>query len=320
MTENTSNNDPIKKEQHREQSIRENKKSNRKTAIIVTILAIIIIVQGIKIYLDHQESVATENQLASTEQELAVTMQRLTDISRELDEKIAEIEKLGGDVTELEKAKADIQDELNRQQRANRSTIRNLKDKVGGYEVLLKAKDEEIEKLKNVNSELLTENTSLKTEKNQLFDSLSEVTKSKEALISKVELASQLKAENILIYAINSRGKEREAPFKSRHADKIKVIFNIAENEVAPIEGKDIMVRIVDGNGQVIFDVAKGSGTFMYEGKEEFYTSNKEILFDNTRQQLTFEYEKGSEWEEGLYNLEVYTEGYKMGSKQFEVK
>lgn len=321
MTENTSNNDPIKKDEHKEQPvIRDNKKSNRKTAIIVAILAIIIIVQGIKIYLDHQESVATENQLASTEQELAVTMQRLTDISHELDEKIAEIEKLGGDVSELQKAKADIEEELSRQQRANRSTIRNLKDKVGGYEVLLKAKDEEIERLKNVNTELLTENTSLKTEKNQLFDSLSEVTKSKDELISKVELASQLKAENITIYGVNSRGKEREAPFKSRQADKIKVIFNIAENNVAPIEGKNIMVRIVDGNGQVIFDVAKGSGTFMYEGKEEFYTSNREILFDNTRQQLTFEYEKGSEWEEGLYTLEVYTEGYKMGSKQFEVK
>lgn len=321
MTEYKAQNDLNKPGQPKEnKTVITEKKSSKKTAIIVVILAIIIIVQGIKIYLDHQDSVATENQLANTEQELATTMQKLTDISDELDSKIEEIEKLGGDVTELEKAKAEIQEELNRQQRANRSTIRNLKDKVNGYQTLLKTKDEEIERLKSVNSELLTENTSLKTEKNQLFDSLNQINQSKEALVSKVELASQLEVENIQIFAINSRGKEREAPLKGRQIEKLRVVFNIAENKVAPIEGKDIIIRIVDGSGQVIFDVAKGSGTFMYNDKEVFYTSNKEILFDNTRQQLSFEYEKGSEWEEGLYTLEVFTEGYMMGSKQFEVK
>ncbi len=170
------------------------------------------------------------------------------------------------------------------------------------------------------NTELLTENTSLKTEKNELSDSLNQLNTSKEELASKVAIASQLKAENIQVLAVNSRGKERESPFKSRHADKIKVVFNIAENDVAPIEGKQIIVRIVDSNGQVIFDVTRGSGTFMVDGKEEFFTASQEILFDNTRQQLTFEYDKGSEYEEGLYTLEVYTADYKMGSQQFEVR
>ena len=85
-------------------------------------------------------------------------------------------------------------------------------------------------------------------------------------------------------------------------------------------EGKNILIRIVDGNDQVIFDVARGSGTFMLGGKEEFYTANQEILFDNTRQQLAFEYEKGTEYESGLYTLEVYTDDYRMGSGQFVVK
>ncbi|UII24757.1 chromosome segregation protein SMC [Fulvivirga maritima] len=296
------------------------KKSNKKTAIVVAILAVIIILQGVKIYLDHQESVARETELTDTEEELASTMQKLSDIKAELEDKIAQIQELGGNVDELEKAKADIEQELARQQRANRSTIRNLSDKVGGYEELLKQKDEEIAHLKSLNDELLNENTSLKTEKNQLSDSINRIKESSEKLADKVAVASQLKAENIGIFAVNSRGKERDSPFKSRHIDKLKVVFNIAENKVAPIEGKDIIVRIVDENGQVIFDVAKGSGTFMIDGKEVFYTASQEILFDNTKQQLTFEYQKGSEWEEGIYTMEVYTDEYKMGTKQFEVK
>ncbi len=295
-------------------------KRNNKAFIIIILLVIVVIVQGVKIYLDHQESIAKEDQLANTEEELAITMQRLTDISAELEEKIAEIQELGGNVEELEQAKAEIEAELSKNRRASRRTIQDLKDKVGGYELLLKAKDEEIAQLKEINTELLSENTTLKTEKNVLNDSLSQLNESKEELVSKVAKASELRAENIQIFAINNRGKERESPFKARQAAKLKVVFNIAENEVAPVEGKNVLIRVIDGNGEVIFDVARGSGTFMLNDREEFYTANQEILFDNTNQQLTFEYEKGSEYESGIYRLEVYTEGYKMGSEEFEVK
>lgn len=295
------------------------KKSNRNTVIVV-ILVVIVVAQGIKIYIDHQDSVAKDTQLMSTEEDLAVTMQKLTDISEELDQKITEIQKLGGNVEELEKAKAEVEAELNRTRKRDRKAISDLQDKVDGFQELLKAKDEELTKLREVNKVLLTENTSLKTEKNELSDSLSVVNKSKVELASKVAIASQLKVENIQILAVNERGKEREMPAKSKQIDKLKVTFNIAENNVAPIEGKDILIRIVDEKGQVIFDIAKGSGTFMYNNKEEFYTANQEILFDNTKQALSFEYTKGSEYESGVYLLEVYTDGYKMGSQQFEVK
>ena len=295
------------------------KKSNRNT-IIVVILSIIVIAQAVKIYLDHQESVKKETQLINTEEELATTMQRLTDISAELDQKIAEIEKLGGDVEELQKAKAEVEAELNRTRKRDRQAIADLKDKVDGFQELLKLKDEEIVKLKEINDELLTQNTTLKTEKNELSSTLREVNESKQALESKVAIASQLKAENFQILAVSDKGREREMPAKSRQVDKIKVSFNIAQNDVAPIEGKNILVRIVDDKGQVIFDVAKGSGTFMYDNKEEFYTANQEILFDNSKQRLTFEYAKGSEYEPGVYLLEVYTDDYKMGSSRFEIK
>jgi cell division protein ZapB len=80
------------------------------------------------------------------------------------------------------------------------------------------------------------------------------------------------------------------------------------------------MIRIVDENGQVLFDVAKGSGTFLFNNKEEFYTAAQEILFDNSKQKLTYLYDKGSDYNEGVYLLEVYTDGYLMGKGQFEVK
>lgn len=293
---------------------------NNKATIIIALMAIVIIIQAIKIYLDSQEKKEVVTQLTTTEQELATTMQRLSEIKGELEAKITEVEKLGGDVADLQTAKLEIENELKRTIRATGKEIKALKDRVEGYELLLRNKDEEIAQLKLVNTELLTENKSLKTQKNVLGDSINRLSKTKQDLATKVALASQLKVENMKIVALNDRGKERDSPFRPKQIDKLRIDFNIAENSVAPIEGKKILIRIIDENGQVIFDVARGSGTFIYNGKEEFYTASQEILYDNTRQKLSFVYDKGSEYASGTYAVEVYTDDYMMGRGEFVVK
>jgi cell division protein ZapB len=295
-------------------------KKGNKTPLIITAMAIVIIFQAVKIYLDSRDKSELRAENTTIEKEYATTLQRLEELSAELDERIAEIEKLGGDISELQKAKEEIEVELSRQQRANGRIIAELKDRVEGYELLLKNKDEEIARLQAINQELLTENVTLKTEKNELGDSIGRLSQTRDELQSKVDKASQLKAENFRIVAVNERGRERESPFRARQLQQLKVEFNIAENDVAPIEGKKIMIRIVDSEGNVIFDVARGSGTFIYNGKEEFYTASQDILFDNSRQRLTFLYDKGSEYAPGTYDLEVYTEDYLMGRGQFVVK
>lgn len=295
-------------------------KRNNRVPVIIAFMAIVIIIQGIKIYLDTKEKQEVRTQLITTEEELATTMQRLTEISSELDQKIAQVEKLGGDISDLEQAKGEIEEELRRNKRATGKEIKALRDRVEGYELLLKNKDEEIVKLQSVNKELLTENRSLKTQKNQLGDSINRLSQSKQELATKVAIASQLKAENIRVAAINDRGRERSSPFRSKQVGQLKIEFNLAENSVAPIEGKKIMIRIIDDNGQVLFDVARGSGTFMINGKEEFYTAAQEVLFDNTRQKLTFFYDKGSDYAPGTYTLEIYTDDYLMGRTEFVVK
>ncbi|HTH57377.1 MAG TPA: hypothetical protein VL728_15110 [Cyclobacteriaceae bacterium] len=302
-----------------EQAPTPEKKSSR-TSIFIGLLLVILLIQSVKIYLDYREKVEVKEQLANTEEDLGETMQKLKDIQTELDQKIQEIHKLGGDVKELEKAKAEVEAELKRNNKRSAKALQELKDRVEGYELLLKTKDEEIEKLKNVNTQLFSENRNLKTKQNKLSDSIVHLAKGKDELANKVALASQLKAENISIKGVNNKGKERDSPFRNRQFQKLKVEFNLAENKVAPIEGKKIIIRIIDENNQVIFDVARGSGTFMVNGKEEFYTAAQEILFDNTKQKLTYLYEKGSEYAAGKYTVEIYSSDYKIGAGIFEVK
>ncbi len=295
-----------------------------KTSIVIALLSIVVIIQSVKIFLDYHEKGEVKQQLVSTTEDLTDTRQRLVEISSELDQKIVEITALGGNVEDLKKAKAEVEAQLKRNVAWSSKMIKELKDRVAGYEELLRTKDTEIEKLQSLNTNLFSENRTLKTElntqKNQLEDSISRLAKNKEELAGKVVLASQLKAEGIKVVALSEKGKERDTPFRSRQIEKLKVEFNLSENKVAPIEGKKIYIRLTDENSQVIFDMAKGSGTFILNDKEEWYTAMQEILFDNTRQKLTFIYEKGSEYPSGNYLVEIFTDEYKMGSAQFVVK
>ena len=143
-------------------------KKGSKTSIFIGLLIVIILIQSVKIYLDYKEKVEVKEQLANTEEDLGETMQKLKDIQTELDQKIVEIQKLGGDVKELEKAKAEVESELKRNNKRSAKALQELKDRVEGYEILLKTKDEEIEKLKNVNTQLFSENRNLKTKQNKL--------------------------------------------------------------------------------------------------------------------------------------------------------
>ena len=298
----------------------EKKSTSKRTIIIIGIIAVIAIVNGVKWYLETEER--EELQVYYTN-ELSAAQTRFEEISVELDEKIAEIERLGGDIKELTEAKIEVEKERNQLQQtrtANRRLIAELRDKTEGYAELLLAKDEEITKLKTVNTELLSENTTLKTEKNELSKSITELNQNKEQLEEKVAVASRLEASNIAIYAVSDGGREREGLFRKRQIENLKIEFNIAKNDVAPIEGKEILLRVIDSNNQVYFDVARGAGTFLIDGKEQFYTLKQDILFDNTSQKVTFLYEKGSEYNAGDHTVEIYTDGYLMGKKAFTVK
>ncbi len=297
------------------------KKPKAKKSLLFIILGVVVVLLAVKVFLDHQEKQELETFYQT---ELEATREKLDKIEAELTRKITEIDSLGGSIDDLLEMQEQItaeRDQLQRTRKANRQLIARLRRKTDGYEELLREKDKEIIKLKEINAALADENTTLKVETNKLNRSLVELNQDKQKLEEKVSLASRLKAEDIKIYAITKSGKEKTGKvLKNRQLVKLKVTFTIGKNDVAPLEAKEIMIRLIDENGQVIFDVNRGSGSFMLDGKETFYTASQDILFDNSGQQLAFIYEKGTPYDPGTYTLEVYTDGYRMGATSFTVK
>ena len=104
-------------------------KSN-KTGVIIALLFIVVLIQSVKIYFDYTDKKEITEQKADVEEDLAGTMQRLKEIQTELDQKIAEIQKLGGDVKELQKAKGEVDAQLKRSVSRSSKSIKELKDRV----------------------------------------------------------------------------------------------------------------------------------------------------------------------------------------------
>ncbi len=301
-------------------SYNEEIKKKKPITMLVVFIAVIFAAAAI-FYFVRSSSQAEE--LEKQKAELDQTYYQLDSISTQLNDKILTISQLGGQVDtliairdQLEAEKAQLRKTQNSQSRQ----IRNLKDRVGGYQELLLQQDEEIARLKVLNEELLSENTDLKTERNSLNQTITSLNDEKSQLQEKVATASQLKTEGMEVVAINKRGKEYKNEFRSRNIDKLRVQFYITENKVAPIEGKDILLKIIGTDNNVLFDVATGSGTFIFEGREMFYTAKQEILYDRTKKQVLFTYDKGSEYTKGLYKVEIYTDAYLMGRGSFTVK
>lgn len=270
--------------------------------------------------------------------ELLITNSKLDSISAQLDAKIAEVQALGGQVEELEALKAQLESDKKSLMSAKSISTKQLKEfeaKIQNYEAILVQKDAEIAKLKeenavltNQNQVLNTENTGLKTEvtglktdKQALQDSVYTKDVKNKELTEKVTLAAALKAMNVNINAINSRGKERDGgEYKARRVDKIKISFKLSENPLTKQEEKVIYMRMLDPQGNVISDMATGSGVFKFGGKEVVYTAKQSVRYDNSGQNVDFIYTRGAKYEPGKYPVELYSEGFRIGQGVFEVK
>ena len=132
--------------------------------IVMTLLAAVL---GYMLF-QSKDTVANQQEVISTKvMELAQTRTKLDSISKQLDSQIAEVQKLGGDVTELQKAKVELEQDKKDIQSKSASQVAHISSKYEGkiknYEALLASKETELVKLREENGVLANENQSLKS-------------------------------------------------------------------------------------------------------------------------------------------------------------
>lgn len=289
---------------------------------------------GVSSYLYFDKKTVAETQevtIAERVEELSNTRVKLDSISTALDTKIAEVQRLGGDVTELQKVKADLEADkvaLSRGAKLSRANIAKYELKIQEYMAYLAEKDTAIAVLQREkevlavdNQSLNTENVTLKTRRQQLEDTVAVVASQNQELASKVTRASALKAQNIKVLSVNPKGKEKEDDaYKSKRLDKIKLVYALADNPITQEEPKDVFIRVLDPDGAVISDMANGSGTFKSGSDEMVYTVKQTVDYDRNGKNVELLYTRGTPYRPGKYTVELYSEGFKIGAGAFAVR
>ena len=305
--------------------------------VVMTLLATIL---GYMLF-QTKQTVTNQQEVISTKvMELAQTRTKLDSITVRLDAQIAEVQKLGGDVTELQKAKVELEQDKKDLKKKSASELTSVKSKyetkIKNYESLLTAKESELVKLReentvlsSTNTALTDENSNLKTQTQGLSKSVEQVKAQNEETVAKnkvlsekVTKAAALRTEYVKVLGINAKGKEsEEKKYKAKKLAKIKVVFQLAKNDLTIQERKTVFIRVLDPDGSTIFDAATGSGNFTYNGQELAYTTRGDINYDNENLYVEMVYNRGGTvYREGKYVVELYAEGFKIGTGGFEVK
>ena len=280
------------------------------------IIIVIIIGLGYFIYQNNEN----EKIKMMQEKELDNVYLELDSISNVLSEKILTISQLGGDIDSLLVLKENLEIEKKEFRTRAYAQINRLQGKVDGYRELLLAQDEEIERLKKVNEQLFEENKEQKIEINNLNSTISNINQSNKKLEEKIEVASRLEILDFEVIGIFRNGSEKKNSFRNRSLDRLSINLTLNENDLAKIEVVDVYISIEKPNGEIIYDISKGSGTFTYEKREEFYTIKEGVLVDRSKKELSINYIKNQEFDKGLHKVHFYTNEYKIGSGEFLIK
>ena len=216
--------------------------------------------------------------------------------------------------SEVANMKSRIQNLLNKQNRTAadlaeaKRLINELNSKISSYV-------QEVEVLKGENLQLKTEKQEITTQKEALQVQYDQKTAEKKVVEEKLDVASTLNASNINIVTIDERknGKEKEKDVAKR-VDKIRLTFNVT-NRVGEDGTKDVFVVITDPTGQVVSNEALGSGRFTTrEEGERVFTKKTSVSFvAGKTTPISIEWKPGTKFAEGVYKVEVYNNGFKIG-------
>jgi DNA repair exonuclease SbcCD ATPase subunit len=299
----------------------------KKTPTVPILICIIIALLGVIGYLLFSSSEKSdliakqENKIEADSATINAKVKELEELNLALTRAKMEMDELGKSNDTLNQQLAQLNEYIKQVKAGNAKQINNLTSKLSEYKKLLEVKDQEITSLRAKTDSLTTEVGTLNQQKSQMNDSIASLNTVKSELAQQVAIASILKAENVRITAINKKDKElSKDEYKAKDVVKLKVLFNLGDNKVARKDNKQIIFRLIEPSGSVLYDAATGGGFFNVDGKDLPYTDKKSVKFDNSKQQVGFVYVKGSEYKSGTYTVEIYGDGTKIGESQFTVK
>src|SRR5664280_2440551 len=132
---------------------------------------------------------------------------------------------------------------------SNVQLIKKYKSEITTMREIMKSYIVQIDSLNSRNKILVSENTNIRKQITQVRNSNTELSKVKEELSTKVEIASVIQAKDIVAVSLNKKRKETT---RINLLDKLRICFTLRENPLAQAGQKDIYMRVIRPDSLVV--------------------------------------------------------------------
>jgi len=257
--------------------------------------------------------------------------QKLEKMELQLKEKIREAESLIKDKGEREAFLDSLQAEL-KQVSTERDNLENkksldakdiayYKEKIETYEYLLNKKDSLMTYYQDVAETMSKRYDEVADEKNRIERENVEMQEEIRQKEAELDEAGTLRTESIVINIVKRNGKEESGgKYRSRDIYSIRVYATIAPNNAARAGSKELLLRVIEPNGNVFYNPV-GSGYFKIGNKKAPYSAKQVLLYDGSAKQISFDFKISKQYQTGRHKVEVFTsDGNKLGETSFQVR
>jgi hypothetical protein len=195
---------------------------------------------------------------------------------------------------------------------SNVQLIKKYKSEIGTMREIMKSYIVQIDSLNTINKQLTVENVGMKDQITQVQNTNVELTKAKEELSSKVEVAAVIQAKDINAVTINKKRKETT---RIAMIDKLRICFTLRENPIAAPGEKEVFMRVIRPDSLVI--TTSPDNLFDYKGNKLVYSASRLVDYMNQDIEMCIFLDNTGDFIVGTYNVELYLENNIIGRTTF---
>jgi hypothetical protein len=195
---------------------------------------------------------------------------------------------------------------------SNVQLIKKYRNEITTMREIMKSYIVQIDSLNTRNKMLVSENTDIKQQISQVRSTNTELSKVKEELTSKVEVASIIQAKNITAVSLNKKRKETT---RINLLDKLRICFTLRENALAQAGQKDVYMRVIRPDSLVV--TSSPDNLFEYKGNKIIYSATRQVDYMNQDIEVCIFLDNNGDFVVGNYSVELYLDDNIIGRTNF---
>ncbi len=301
----------------------EESKSKKRGLFLWIIIAILMISNGITIWLLLQEknTVAEKTVEIKTVYVEKETLQNdLAELKKDFETLQTNDKALQADI-ELKKARIEELMEEAKKHKGDAYIIAKLKKETETLREIMKHYVYTIDSLNTLNQTLVAEKKTVLKQLGEEKQKQDVLKQEKEELKNTIAKGSVLSCFNISAKGVffKKGGTKEVETTKARNATKIKVNFSLGENKIAKAGEKTVFIRIMTPDGKEMAKSYDDSYKFVFNKNNGYYAGKETINYGNVEMSAVTYCEGQGEMVPGNYLIEITCDGVVIGNSSLKL-